>query len=125
MSFSGQNITITGAAGHVLDGQGYRWWDGLGGNGGVTKPKMFYAHALNNSIITGLKIVNTPVQAYSVLAGNLTLSNLTLDNSAGNYVGGAHNTDAFDIGTSDGIYITGANITNQDDCMAINSGYVR
>lgn len=59
-----------------------------------------------------------------MLAGNLTLSYLTLDNSAGNYVGGAHNTDAFDVGTSDGIHIDHANITNQDDCLAINSGYV-
>lgn len=121
---SGQNITITGAAGHVIDGQGYRWWDGLGGNGGIAKPKFFYAHNLNNSVITGLKIINSPVQVYSVQAGNLTISHITHDNSAGNYVGGAHNTDTFDIGTSDGIYIDHANVTNQDDCMAINSGYV-
>lgn len=30
--------------------------------------------------------------------------------------------DAFDVGESTGIRIQGANIKNQDDCLAINSG---
>lgn len=34
------------------------------------------------------------------------------------------NTDGFDIGSSTGITITGANVYNQDDCVAINSGTV-
>jgi polygalacturonase len=33
-----------------------------------------------------------------------------------------HNTDAFDVGSSSNIIISGANIKNQDDCLAINSG---
>lgn len=33
-----------------------------------------------------------------------------------------HNTDAFDVGSSTDITITGANVKNQDDCLAINSG---
>jgi galacturan 1,4-alpha-galacturonidase len=46
---------------------------------------------------------------------------VTLDNSAGDSKGG-HNTDAFDVGSSTGIYISGAVVKNQDDCLAINSG---
>lgn len=44
-----------------------------------------------------------------------------IDNSAGDSKGG-HNTDAFDVGSSTGVYISGAIVKNQDDCLAINSG---
>ncbi len=39
ISVSGKNIFVTGASGHVIDCNGPAWWDGLGGNGGRTKPK--------------------------------------------------------------------------------------
>lgn len=55
-------------------------------------------------------------------ASNLTVSGLTMDNSAGDGDDGGHNTDAFDIGSSTGVTITGSTIKNQDDCMAVNSG---
>lgn len=50
----------------------------------------------------------------------LTLSDITIDDSAGASLG--HNTDGFDIGSSTSITISGANVQNQDDCLAINSG---
>jgi hypothetical protein len=62
LQISGNKITVEGASGAYLDGGGARWWDGLGGNGGVTKPKFFYAHSLTDSTITNLHIQNTPVQ---------------------------------------------------------------
>lgn len=43
-SVSGNYITVTGAPGSVLDGQGSLWWDGLGNGGGRTKPKFFKAN---------------------------------------------------------------------------------
>lgn len=33
-----------------------------------------------------------------------------------------HNTDAFDVGSSSDITITGAKVYNNDDCLAVNSG---
>lgn len=76
-------------------------------------------------------------------AQTLTLSDVTIDGSAGDSAGGK-NTDCFDIGklwqpamstlgqllillfslpgSSDGVTITGATCKNQDDCVAINSG---
>ena len=39
VSVSGTKINVVGASGSVLDGQGSRWWDGKGTNGGKTKPK--------------------------------------------------------------------------------------
>jgi polygalacturonase len=34
---SGTDITITGAEGHVIDGNGEAYWDGEGSNGGTDK----------------------------------------------------------------------------------------
>ncbi|TEY78304.1 hypothetical protein BOTCAL_0050g00360 [Botryotinia calthae] len=121
-SVSGTDITVTGAAGSKLDGQGAKYWDGKGTNGGKTKPKFFYAHSLKGkSTISGINILNSPVQVFSINgASGLTLSNIHIDNSAGNSLG--HNTDAFDVGSSSNIIISGANVQNQDDCLAINSG---
>lgn len=126
--FSGTSITITGASGHVIDGNGAKWWDGEGSNGGTTKPKFFYAHDMTDSTIQGLNIKNTPVQCFSVNgAENVYIKDVTIDNSAGDELDSdgdalGHNTDAFDVGSSTGVYISGANVKNQDDCLAINSG---
>jgi len=122
ISFSGTGIKISGASGHLIDCDGKRWWDGLGGNGGKIKPKFFAVKKLVSSTITGLKVKNTPVHAFSIQATDLKLTDITIDNSAGDVANGGHNTDAFDIGSSDRITITGANVKNQDDCLAVNSG---
>ncbi|GAP89484.1 putative glycoside hydrolase family 28 protein [Rosellinia necatrix] len=123
LQIEGKDITIEGASGSVLNPDGARWWDGQGGNGGVTKPKFFAAHSLTgSSSITNLNIKNTPVQAVSINGcEGLTVTNMVIDNSAGDSAGG-HNTDGFDIGSSSGITITGAKVYNQDDCVAVNSG---
>ncbi|OAK99264.1 glycoside hydrolase [Phaeosphaeriaceae sp. SRC1lsM3a] len=123
ISVSGTNITVNGATGHVIDGNGGKWWDGKGSNGGKDKPKFFYAHSMQQSHINGLNIKNTPVQGFSINgATDLTLDHITIDNSAGDVTNGGHNTDAFDVGSSTGITISNANVKNQDDCLAVNSG---
>ncbi|KAK3114703.1 Polygalacturonase 1 [Teratosphaeriaceae sp. CCFEE 6253] len=123
VSVSGTNIVVTGASGSLLDGGGSRWWDGLGTNGGKTKPKFFYAHnLLGTSSITGINIKNSPVQVFSVNgAKGLTITDANIDNTAGDS-GGGHNTDCFDVGSSSNVVISGAVCKNQDDCLAINSG---
>ncbi|KAJ5312188.1 hypothetical protein PENANT_c011G08721 [Penicillium antarcticum] len=123
VSVSGTDITVKGASGATLNGDGARWWDGKGTNGGKTKPKFFYAHKMFQSTISDIKIVNSPVQVFSINgAEDLTLSGITIDNSDGDVDEGGHNTDAFDVGSSSGITITGATVYNQDDCLAVNSG---
>ncbi|RKL19582.1 hypothetical protein BFJ72_g15157 [Fusarium proliferatum] len=65
---------------------------------------------------------NTPIQAFSINGvTNLGFYGVDLDNSLGDTEGG-HNTDAFDIGSSTGVYISGAIVKYQDDCLAVNSG---
>ncbi|KAI0014915.1 Endopolygalacturonase [Xylariomycetidae sp. FL0641] len=122
LQIKGKSLTIQGAEGAVLNGDGARWWDGEGSNGGVDKPKFFYAHDLTDSTISNLYIKNTPVQAVSINGvDGLTVTDMTIDNKDGDKDGG-HNTDAFDIGSSNNVNITGATVYNQDDCVAINSG---
>lgn len=122
LKISGTGITIKGDTGAYLNGQGSRWWDGEGSNGGVTKPKFFAAHNLISSTITDLYIQNTPVQAVSINGcDGLTVTDMTINNQDGDS-GGGHNTDGFDIGSSSNVVITGANVYNQDDCVAVNSG---
>ncbi|KAJ6014929.1 family 28 glycoside hydrolase [Penicillium herquei] len=122
LEISGTGITIEGASGAYLNPDGSRWWDGEGSDGGVTKPKFFYAHSLTDSTITNLYIYNTPVQAVSIdNCDGLTITDMTINSEAGDSDGGA-NTDGFDIGSSTNVVITGAEVYNQDDCVAINSG---
>lgn len=124
VSVSGSGITVSGASGAVLDGQGALWWDGKG-DSGVKKPKFFAAHDMTgNSLIENIKILNPPHQVFSINgAKDLTLNKVTIDARSGDTNGG-HNTDCFDIGSSDGVTITGATCYNQDDCVAVNSGTV-
>ncbi|KGO75432.1 Glycoside hydrolase, family 28 [Penicillium italicum] len=122
VSVSGTSITVQGASGSQLNGDGARWWDGKGTNGGKTKPKFFFAHDLTNSKIENLYIKNSPVQVFSINgAKELNINGVTVDNLDGDKLGG-HNTDAFDVGSSNGVYITNPTVHNQDDCLAINSG---
>ncbi|KAJ8070513.1 hypothetical protein OCU04_000887 [Sclerotinia nivalis] len=123
VSVSGTDITVTQSGDAYLDGQGALWWDGEGGNGGKTKPKFFSAHNLISSTIENIYILNPPVQVFSIdNANGLTINNVTINASAGDTDSLGHNTDGFDIGDSTTVIITGANVYNQDDCVAINSG---
>ncbi|UPX20484.1 Endo-polygalacturonase [Ascochyta rabiei] len=123
LSIAGNKITVKGATGAVLDADGARWWDGKGGNGGKTKPKFFAAHNLKTSSITNLSIKNTPVQAVSIAGcDGLTITDMTIDDSAGDTGSLGHNTDGFDIGTSSNVTVNNAKVYNQDDCVAVNSG---
>ena len=123
VSVSGTSITVTGASGSSLNGNGASWWDGKGSNGGKTKPKFFYAHNMISSTISGVTIKNSPVQVFSInTSTDLTVTGVTIDDSAGSSQGA--NTDCFNIGSSTGITISGATCLNQDDCVAVNSGTV-
>lgn len=78
---------------------------------------------MKQSTIQGLNVKNSPVQFMSInSATDLNVIDVTYDNSAGDSGELGHNTDAFDVGSSENIYISGAVVKNQDDCLAINSG---
>ncbi|KAM0328857.1 hypothetical protein ACHAQA_005273 [Verticillium albo-atrum] len=122
IQISGENVLVEGTTGHIIDCDGARWWDGKGGNGGKTKPKLLSLKNLNNSVVKGINVKNQPVHGVSInTVKNLQIIDMTLDASAGDAKGG-HNTDGFNVGNAENIYISGAIVKNQDDCIAINSG---
>ncbi|TEY77323.1 hypothetical protein BOTCAL_0056g00320 [Botryotinia calthae] len=127
----GTDITITGAPGHVIDGNGPAYWDGQGSNGGSDKPDHFFVvKDVVNGVISNLNIKNWPVHCFDITgAKGLTVSGLTLDNTAGdapNSLSGgdpaAHNSDGFDISSSDSVTLKDIVVKNQDDCVAVTSG---
>jgi polygalacturonase len=129
---TGTDVTITAEKGAVIDGNGQAWWDGLGSNGGVAKPNHFItvSKAVGNSVIKNLVIQNYPVHCFSITGSNgLVVENIFLNNTAGeapnarsNGLAAAHNTDGFDISSTDGMVLRDSMVLNQDDCVAVTSG---
>ncbi|GAB1528444.1 hypothetical protein RhiTH_011638 [Rhizoctonia solani] len=128
-TLSGTGLTFNGN-GFTIDGQGAKYWDGQGISPSAKQAKPHPMIKLSCSgTVENFKVLNSPAQVFSM--GNdaaLTVSKITIDNSAGNSAnslsGGkpaAHNTDGFDVSTSD-VTIQDSIITNQDDCLAINKG---
>ncbi|XP_018324491.1 probable endopolygalacturonase B [Agrilus planipennis] len=121
ITIQGNNITVAGAPGHLLDGGGARWWDGLGGNGGKKKPN-FIELRLENSLVKNLNVKNSPKHCFIIIdSENVILTDNICDNLDGDTQGG-HNTDAFAAFNSKDITITNCVVFNQDDCFAIKSG---
>ncbi|CAE6425055.1 unnamed protein product [Rhizoctonia solani] len=128
-TLSGTGITFNGN-GFTIDGQGAKYWDGQGSSSSAKQPKPHPMIKLSCSgTVKNVKVLNSPAQVFSM--GNdaaLIVSGINIDNSAGNSAnslsGGkpaAHNTDGFDVSTSD-VTIQDSTIINQDDCLAINKG---
>ncbi|KAJ7023998.1 putative polygalacturonase [Mycena alexandri] len=131
IDIGGEDITIIGAPGSIIDGNGQAWWDGQGSNGGVTKPDHFITlKSTGTSLLQNLHIQNWPVHCFDITSSSgTTITGLTLDNSAGNAPnaasGGlpaAHNSDGFDVSSSTNLIITSTTVINQDDCVAVTSG---
>ncbi|GAB7352823.1 hypothetical protein MBLNU459_g3437t1 [Dothideomycetes sp. NU459] len=128
----GTDIIITALPGAVIDGNGQAWWDGLGGNGGITKPDHMFvvSKALGNSVIKDLYIENFPTHCFSITGSDgLVMENIVLNNTAGDApnarssgLPAAHNTDGFDISTATNMILKDSVVINQDDCVAITSG---
>ncbi|KAJ1558036.1 hypothetical protein HK096_003907 [Nowakowskiella sp. JEL0078] len=119
LTIGGSSITVDGTGG-TLDGNGPSYWDGLGGNGGVNKPKFIRLKIAGGTQNCWWKVVNSPIHTFSISSSSsLTISGVTIDNRGSKQSLG-HNTDAFDV-SSTGVTITGATVYNQDDCLAVNN----
>ncbi|EGX50103.1 hypothetical protein AOL_s00076g454 [Orbilia oligospora ATCC 24927] len=129
IQIAGNNVTIKGAPGSVIDGGGQMYWDGLGNNGGVPKPGQFMkVQITNHSLFTDLYIQNIPTHGINV-AGVLdsTIQNIFINNSLGDApnerskgLSAAHNSDGFNVGNSVNLLIQNCTVWNQDDCVVVS-----
>jgi len=118
---SGKHVRIVGLPGNLLDGEGVRWWDGKGGNGGKTKPRFMEVN-IDDSIVTGLNIKNPPAWCFVAnYCKNVHISNVNIDIKDGAKQGG-HSTDGFGVGYSSNVTILNCQVYNQDDCFVTGAG---
>jgi polygalacturonase len=83
-----------------------------------------------NGVITNLYIQNWPTHCFDVTGcDGLTITGLTLNNSAGDATNSAsdgdpaaHNSDGFDFSSSNNVVLSNTVVVNQDDCVAVTSG---
>ncbi|XP_018321600.1 polygalacturonase-like [Agrilus planipennis] len=120
---SGNNVNITGAEGAVIDGNGTQWWNQLGGSGSILRPRMFKLRYVNNVNVNNLYFLNSPRHCFAIHnCTNVTVTNVVIDDSAGDTYYRIHNTDGFDVKGSENVYIKDVQVFNQDDCLAVRSG---
>ncbi|CAH1111978.1 unnamed protein product [Psylliodes chrysocephalus] len=118
---TGNNVLVEGAPGSILNAQGEKYWDGMGGNGGVTKPKFFNIATSGGSVFRNIYLLNCAHFCVRVAANDTHLYGWTLDVNAGNLNGGL-NTDGFGISHANNVIIEDSVVMNQDDCVAVTSG---
>ncbi|XP_060535584.1 polygalacturonase-like [Cylas formicarius] len=124
---AGSSLTVVGEPGAVFDGQGERYWDGQGTWSTFEKPRFLRIEA-RDSMFSNIKILNCPVACSKInVSSNVIIDNWTIDNLAGDEGVAppqkfAHNTDGIQVRASTNVTITNSSISNQDDCVAINSG---
>ncbi|KAF8310829.1 endo-polygalacturonase PG1 [Clavulina sp. PMI_390] len=120
MVVKGTSITFDGG-GYQLIGNGLSYWDGLGGSGGKTKPAPMLV--LDNSgTFKNVNLLNAPMRGVAINGASLVVSNVNVDNSAGDAAGLGANTDGFDVASSGPLTIENSSVHTQDDCLAINGG---
>ncbi|XP_060517916.1 uncharacterized protein LOC132696850 [Cylas formicarius] len=109
------NGVIKGDSNHLFHGQGESYWGNTG-----TKPLFMYINVVHTGVY-GFKIKNCPERCVGIDGSrNSVFGNFIIDNADG--VNLARNTDGFDVAKSSGITLKDTTVTNQDDCVAINSG---
>ncbi|KAG5876043.1 hypothetical protein JTB14_031570 [Gonioctena quinquepunctata] len=115
----GSGITVKGTLGSKIDGEGAKYWDGIGGQG-PRKPVLF-AMNVNGGNFENIHLLNCPERCAAVLGSDLHLNYWNIDVSAGEKDNLGHNTDGFDV-VGNGIEIKNSVVKNQDDCVVVNGG---
>ncbi|KAJ3789849.1 glycoside hydrolase family 28 protein [Lentinula aff. detonsa] len=127
MVVEGNDITFDGA-GHTLNGLGEQYWDGQGSSGGTTKPAPLLRINHDGGSFSNVVVLNSPGRATAIGGNGIVVSEITVDNSAGDQPNAmsdgqpaGKNTDGFDI-SADDVTVENSIVMNQDDCLAINRG---
>ncbi|KAI0141918.1 glycoside hydrolase family 28 protein [Xylariaceae sp. FL1272] len=107
----------------VIDGNGQNAWDVFATDSSYDRPTLWSISGGSGITIQNLLFKNAPNVFHSV-SGSATNVNyidvtLTAVSKSSNL---PKNTDGWDIGTSTYVSITGAEVTNDDDCVAFKPG---
>lgn len=114
-------VSTTGAG--VFDGNGQAAWDAFAADSSLARPTMLLVAGASNVVVSGLTFRAAPNVFHScnddstaVAYADITLYAVSASANA------AKNTDGWDVGPATHVSIRGANVTNDDDCVAFKPG---
>lgn len=128
----GAMITISGVAGAsfvsttgggVFDGNGQAAWDAFAADSSLSRPTMLLVAGASDVAVSGITFRSAPNVFHScnddstgVVYTDITLYAVSSSDNV------AKNTDGWDVGPATYVTIRGANVTNDDDCVAFKPG---
>ncbi|KAJ4414070.1 hypothetical protein N0V82_008144 [Gnomoniopsis sp. IMI 355080] len=121
-SVTGASIISTTGQG-VFDGNGQAAWDAFAADNSLARATMLLVAKSSNVVISSVYFKDAPNVFHSCNddSTNVEYNDITLYavSSSDNV---AQNTDGWDIGPATYVTINGANVTNDDDCVAFKPG---
>lgn len=113
--------SATGAG--VIDGNGQDAYDRFAEDSSYARPTLFWISGSKNIIVQNLKFKNAPNVFHSARGDSTNIQYIDINLSATSKSSNpAKNTDGWDIGPASYVTITGATVTNDDDCVAFKPG---
>ncbi|KAH6995546.1 family 28 glycoside hydrolase [Ilyonectria sp. MPI-CAGE-AT-0026] len=107
----------------VIDGNGQNAYDLFAADSTYKRPTLFYITNSKNVVVQNLRFKNAPNVFHSVTGGSTNIKYIDINLSAVSKSSNApKNTDGWDIGASTDVTVTGATVTNDDDCIAFKPG---
>ncbi|MCF6766310.1 glycoside hydrolase family 28 protein [Thiotrichales bacterium 19S3-7] len=110
-----KNFTLSGAdpQSSIIDGRGKNWWK-LSHD---SRPEFIYFRNIDGLTIQGISLHNSPKYNIEVNHGsNVNIHNILIDAPAD-----SPNTDGINMTSVSDVSITNIQVTNGDDCIAINA----
>lgn len=126
------NVTFTSAGTGTLNGAGQKWW-GIPGIGYLqlqeNRPRMLSIGSSTDILVENLYFKDSPYWTFLASSTkNLEIRYSRIDNRRTSYDGHdpvdltAFNTDGFDLGSCDNVWIHHSEVWNQDDCFDVKDG---
>ncbi|KAF2973547.1 hypothetical protein GQX73_g44 [Xylaria multiplex] len=107
----------------VIDGNGQDAWDRFAEDKSYDRPTLFWINKSKDIIVQNLKFKNAPNVFHSARGDSSNIQYIDIDLSAVSKSSNLpKNTDGWDIGPASYVTISGAKVTNNDDCVAFKPG---
>ncbi|KAI8629139.1 glycoside hydrolase family 28 protein [Xylariaceae sp. FL1651] len=121
-SITGAKVYSSTGSG-VIDGNGQDAYDRFAEDSSYKRPTLFWINGSKNVIIQNLLFKNAPNVFHSARGSSSNIQYIDITLSAVSKSANlAKNTDGWDIGPASYVTISGATVTNDDDCVAFKPG---